>query len=73
VRSAAGPDHIEVLFLQSARIYRLLTGRPGFDAALRTLQNAEAEGGTVVIGLDSLDSDVIEEVHTHGVAPPTTS
>jgi len=62
-----------VLFLQSARIYRLFTGRPGFDAALRTLQDAEAEGGMVVVGFDSLDSDVIEEVRTHGVAPPAAS
>lgn len=73
MRSASGPAYVEVLFLESARIYRLDAGRAGFDDALRTLQDAEARGSTVVVALESIDSDVIEDVRTPGVAPPAAS
>lgn len=62
VREADGPDHVEVLFLESSRIYRLDTGSPEAAELVDRLRAADAEGRAVEVGLESLDTDLIEDV-----------
>jgi hypothetical protein len=62
IRSRDDPDHVEVLFLESARIYKLLREQPGSDELLERLREAEVERRVVRVGLASLDSDVVEDV-----------
>ena len=58
VRGSEEEDHLEVLFLESARIYLLPRARPDFDE----LRDRLREGRRVRIELASLDADVIEDV-----------
>lgn len=60
VRGSDEDDQVEVLFLESARIYTLSRKRSDFDEVLARL----APGRPVSVGLASLDADVIEEVRT---------
>ena len=62
IRSREGADHVTVLFLESARFYRLLREQPQFDELLARLRVSELERRPVRVGLASLDSDVIEDV-----------
>lgn len=61
VAQVRGPDEldqVEVLFLESARIYTLSRKLSDFDEILARL----APGRPVTVGLASLDANVIEEV-----------
>jgi hypothetical protein len=58
VRGSEEADHVEVLFLESARIYLLERARPDFDQLLDRLR----EGQRVRITIAPPDGDVIEEV-----------
>jgi hypothetical protein len=58
VRDSEEDDHVEVRFLESARIYTLSRERPDFDEVVARL----APGRPVRVGLASLDADVIAEV-----------
>jgi hypothetical protein len=58
VRGSEEEDHVEVLFLESARIYLLERTRPNFDALLARLR----EGQRVRITTAPPDGDVIEDV-----------
>jgi 2-methylisocitrate lyase-like PEP mutase family enzyme len=58
VRAADG--HIEVMFFESARIYRLLRDNPTFEATLRRLRAAAASGAPVCVSLDTPNGEVIE-------------
>lgn len=58
VRDSEEDDHVEVRFLESARIYTLFRRRSDFDEVLARL----APGRPVTVGLASLDADVIEDV-----------
>jgi hypothetical protein len=62
IRSREGADHVEVMFLESARIYKLLMEQPGLDELLERLREAEQAGRAVRVGLASLDSDLIKDV-----------
>jgi len=62
IRSREDADVVEVLCLESARIYKLPRDQPGFDRLLERLREAEAEQRAVQVGLASLDSEVIEDV-----------
>jgi hypothetical protein len=62
VREPPGADHVEVMFFESARFYRLPRATPSFEASLRLLREAVAVGGQVTIALASAESDVIEAV-----------
>jgi hypothetical protein len=64
VRGSDEDDHVEVLFLESARIYTLSRKRSDFDEVLARL----APGRPVTVGLASLDADVIEDVRA-GAGP----
>jgi hypothetical protein len=58
VRGSEEEDHVEVLFLESARVYLLERARPDFDELLGQL----SEGRRVRITTAPPDSDVIEDV-----------
>ena len=58
VRGSEEEDHVEVLFLESARIYLLERTRPDFDELLGRLR----EGQRVRIAVAPPDGDVIEDV-----------
>ena len=58
VRGSEEADHVEVLFLESARIYLLERSRPDFDQLLDRLR----EGQRVRITIAPPDGDVIEDV-----------
>jgi hypothetical protein len=58
VRGSEEEDHVEILFLESARVYRLERARPDFDELLGRLR----EGRRVRITTVAPDSDVIEEM-----------
>jgi hypothetical protein len=62
IRGGEDTERVEILFLESARIYKLLREQPGFGELLERLRQAEGERRSVAIGLTSLDSDVIEDV-----------
>jgi len=58
VRGWEDEDHVEVLFLESARVYRLERARPDFDELFGQLR----EGRRVRIKTAPPDSDVIEDM-----------
>ena len=62
VRTPERADHVDVLFLESARIFRLARGRDDFDDVLERLRASERGGHPVLVTLASLDSDVVEGV-----------
>lgn len=62
IRSSRGADHVDVLFLESPRIFKLLGPQEGFDELLERLRGAERERRAVRVGLASLDSDAIVDV-----------
>jgi hypothetical protein len=62
VREPKNADDVEVMFLESARFYRLSRKNPAYDDALTLLRDASAKGRVLRIGLASLQSDIIEDV-----------
>ena len=66
VRGSEAEDHVEVLFLESPRIYLLERARPDFGELLGRLR----EGRRVRIALTPPDGDVIEDVQA---CPPQSS
>ena len=55
-------DHVEVLFLESARVYELTKTHPDFDTLLERLQDAMAQQQLVKVRLRSSESEVIEDI-----------
>jgi hypothetical protein len=53
-----GDDHVEVRFLESARIYVLPRSRPDFEELVGRLR----EGKRVLVAFTPPDGDVIEDV-----------
>jgi hypothetical protein len=58
VRASEEGGHVEVLFLESARVYTLERGRADFEELLAQLR----EGRRVRVKTARPDSDVIEEM-----------
>jgi len=58
VRGLEDPDHVEVLFLESARIYLLKRRRPDFEELLGRLRTGER----VRITVEPPDGEAIEDV-----------
>ncbi|MET0393086.1 MAG: hypothetical protein ABW019_08080 [Chitinophagaceae bacterium] len=54
--------HITVVFLESARFYKLMKGNECYDKYLPILKEAEKKKKTVAISLAGPDSDVIMKV-----------
>jgi hypothetical protein len=55
-------EHTEVMFVESARIYRLRRDTQGYDEALRRLLRAVGSGRPVRIRLDRPNGEIIERV-----------
>lgn len=62
IRHEEGADFIEVVFLESARFYRLLKGNSAYGGILQKLEQALANAGQVKVGFKSIESEVIEDV-----------
>lgn len=62
IRGLQETSPLEVVFLESARFYKLPRSVAGFDTLLARLQNAIASGRSLNIGLASQDSDIIEDI-----------
>ena len=62
VRMPPEADHVEVMFFESARVYRLLEETPSFEAYLGLLQEASRVGTPLAVTFGSLESDLIESV-----------
>jgi hypothetical protein len=69
VRGAPDADHVEVLGLPSARIFRLNRAQPDFPLLLDRLRTAAVSGRAVQLGFAEEHSDVIEDVLPE---PPTS-
>ena len=62
IREQKGADSVEVVFLESARFYRLLRKNPVYDKVLRRLRDAMTKGHVLKVGIASQESDIIEDV-----------
>ena len=62
VREFPGADFIEVVFLESARFYKLFRKTPAFDEIVDLLHDAISKHHTVQIRSASPHGDVIEAV-----------
>jgi hypothetical protein len=62
IRRKHGADFVEVVFLESARFYRLLKQNKAYADILKELENAMLNARPVKVGLESVETDVIEEV-----------
>jgi hypothetical protein len=62
VRDRPDAEQLDVLFLESPRIYRLDRTRPGFAQRLERLKAAEHDRQPIQIGLAAATSDVIVDV-----------
>ena len=61
VRDVIGRD-TDVMFNESARIYRLPRSLAGYDGFLRLLREANATGGAVEVRLTAPHGEVIESI-----------
>ncbi|HEV2804155.1 MAG TPA: hypothetical protein VGW57_04400 [Chthoniobacterales bacterium] len=64
VREQTAADAVEVMFLESARFYRLLRTNPKFDVILAQLRAAIAEQRSLQITLTRPEGDIIAEAST---------
>jgi hypothetical protein len=62
IREDAQPDVVEVMFLESARFYRLPRSGSNFKALLECLREAEQTRKQVTIAVTSPGSDLIADV-----------
>jgi hypothetical protein len=58
-------DRADVMFFESARIYRLQRANPSYDDALRLLRRSAATGEHVVVEFVEANSDIIRRVRVH--------
>jgi hypothetical protein len=65
IRQPKEADHFEVMFLESARFYRLLKKNPQHLELLSLLQASKRKRHTVKVGFAAPGSDVIEDVQEH--------
>ena len=62
IRRKEEADFVEVVFLESARFYRLLKENRAYGDILEKLENALSDGEPINVGFASIESDIIEEV-----------
>lgn len=62
IREQKGAEDVEVMFFESARIYRLPRDNPRYAEMMRLLREAMASGRLLTIRFASLESDAIEQV-----------
>jgi len=66
VREPPGLDHVEVLFLESARFYTLPKSDPRHESMLMCLRNGLAHSRPVEVRFASVESNLIEDVRELG-------
>lgn len=66
VREAAAAEFVEVVFLESARFYKLYRKNEAFQRILHELRQAAEEHGKVRVFLNVPEGDVIEDVEAGG-------
>ena len=62
IREQTQGDAVEVMFLESARFYRLLRSKPNFSAILERLRDARQKGEPVEVVVASPGGDIIADV-----------
>jgi hypothetical protein len=55
-------DYVEIVFLESARFYRLPRKSPKFELSLNLLRDAMVDPHVLKVLFSSIESDIIEEV-----------
>lgn len=66
VREPAGAEFVEVVFLESARFYKLFKENKNFQRILHELRQAAEQHGKVRVFLNASEGDVIEDVQASG-------
>lgn len=56
-------DFVEIVFLESARFYRIMKNNSDFNDMLGKLEIALSDSKRVTVGLDSIESEIIEAIH----------
>ena len=62
----AHPEHADVMFFETARIYRLRHTNPAYESALRLLREAATAGTPVCVRFVEPHGEVIEAVRAVG-------
>lgn len=62
IRKRNEEDYVEVVFLESARFFKLLKSNPKYEKTLRSLQDAMHNQQVLTVQLATPNSDVIDEV-----------
>ena len=62
IRREEESDFVVVLFLESARFYRLLKKNRDYRIILQKIENALSDTEPITVGFESIESDIIEEV-----------
>jgi hypothetical protein len=62
IREQTQEDAVEVMFLESARFYRLLKSNPNFSAILERLRDARQKQQPVEVVVASPGGDLIDDV-----------
>ena len=63
IRERREAASVDVMFLESARVYKLPRAHPSFDRVLGQLRDAVAHRRVLHVTLVSPDSEIIEDVH----------
>ncbi len=66
IREPEGAKYLEVMFLESARFYKLSRQHPEFARMLRQLGEAKEKKCAVRVLMDVLEGDVIKDVEVSG-------
>lgn len=66
LREPKGAEYLEVMFLESARIYKLPKSNPKYNGILRLLRDAAAGGRVVKVQFASPSSDDLEDAEEPG-------
>jgi hypothetical protein len=66
IREPQGAKYLEVMFLESARIYKLFKENPAYSEILPHLRTALGKKSAVKVRCTSAESNVIEEIEAHG-------
>jgi hypothetical protein len=62
IREQTQGEAVEVMFLESARFYRLLKSKPNFNAMLERLRDARQKRQPVEVVVAAPGSDLIDDV-----------
>jgi hypothetical protein len=62
IRRTEGTDFVEILFLESARFYRLLKENRAYHDILKKLENALSDAVKIKVDFESIESEIIEDV-----------